>query len=358
MVLKKDLPSPFLRESDEEKGEAEHSPTPKGEGASRRKGRARSRSTSTGLDQRILSFPLPPGNYASLQAGAAGQIFYLAAPKQAKAAAVAAAAVAAAATLMRYDLDRRRSSTVQAGVIGYELTPDGRKMLYATGGGNWFIASTRRQRGRRRRPARARRGGGRAGRRLRPPRRPSGDGKLNLDAIEVRVDPRAEWKQIFDEAWRINRDFFYDPNMHGADWPAMKKKYEPFLPHVTNSGDLYRVIRWMLSELAVGHSYTTPGERLHERKTGPRRPARGRLRGRQRPLPVQEDLRRAELDAGTAVAADRAGREREGGRVPARGPRQRPEAADRGVLAVREHGRQVDRDHRRPERRTARAAAR
>ena len=133
-------------------------------------------------------------------------------------------------------------------------------------------------------------------------------GKLNLDAIEVRVDPRAEWKQIFDEAWRINRDFFYDPNMHGADWPAMKTKYEPFLPHLTSSGDLYRVIRWMLSELAVGHSYTRPGERLYDTKTVHGGLARGRLRDRQRPLPLQEDLRRPELDAAAALAADRAGR--------------------------------------------------
>src|SRR5262249_36565109 len=91
--------------------------------------------------------------------------------------------------------------------------------------------------------------------------------KLNLDAVEVRVDPRAEWKEIFEEAWRINRDFFYDPSMHGADWPAMKAKYEVFLPHVNNSGDLYRVIGWMLSELAVGHSRYMPGERVNEKKT-------------------------------------------------------------------------------------------
>ncbi|HEY1189155.1 MAG TPA: PDZ domain-containing protein, partial [Gemmata sp.] len=97
-----------------------------------------------------------------------------------------------------------------------------------------------------------------------------GDGKVNFDSTEVRVDPRAEWNQIFEEAWRINRDFFYDPNMHGADWPAMKKKYEVFLPHLTSSADLYRVIRWMLSELAVGHSYITSfGERPFERKTVP-----------------------------------------------------------------------------------------
>ena len=123
-------------------------------------------------------------------------------------------------------------------------------MLYSTGGGNWFIASTAGGGGaapapRAAAPAAAADAGRRAG--AGPAAATGGDGKLNLDAIEVRVDPRAEWKQIFDEAWRINRDFFYDPNMHGADWPAMKKKYEPFLPHVTNGGDLYRVIRWMLS---------------------------------------------------------------------------------------------------------------
>ncbi len=74
---------------------------------------------------------------------------------------------------------------------------------------------------------------------------------------------------MFDEAWRINRDYFYDPHMHGADWPAMKKKYAAFLPDVATRGDLDRLITWMLSELAVGHSYLAPGERLHERKTVP-----------------------------------------------------------------------------------------
>ena len=216
---------------------------------------------------------------------------------------------------------------MQAGVIGYELTPDGRKMLYSTGGGNWFIARPRR----RREPAAGRRGPARLADRsgTGAGRRRGGEGKLNLDAIEVRVEPRAEWQQIFDEAWRINRDYFYDPDMHGADWPAMKKKYEAFLPHLTSGGDLYRVIRWMLSELAVGHSYYTPGERLHERKTVP-----GGLLGadyeiadgRYRFKKVYGGLN---WTPGAALAADRPGRGREGGRVPARRPRQRPEAADR-----------------------------
>ena len=57
-----------------------------------------------------------------------------------------------------------------------------------------------------------------------------GKGKLRTEAIEVRIDPRAEWHQIFEEAWRINRDYFYDPGMHGADWAAMRRKYAAFLP--------------------------------------------------------------------------------------------------------------------------------
>ena len=86
---------------------------------------------------------------------------------------------------------------------------------------------------------------------------------------ELQSWPGKTQKQIYEEAWRVNRDWFYDPTFHGADWAAVKKKYEPFLPHVTSSADLYRVIGWMLSELAVGHSRYTAGERVHERKTTP-----------------------------------------------------------------------------------------
>ncbi len=251
VVLNKNLPSPFLRESDEEKGDGEK-PTPKIE-----KKDAAFAIDFLDIDQRILSFPLPTGSYAGLSAGSTGQIFYVTRPE----AGAGGPGGSAGATLFRYDLDRKRASQVQAGVQAYELTPDGRKLLYSTGGGNWFITSSTG-------------GGGAAPIGARPPTAPApsagGDGKVNFEGIEVRVEPRLEWKQIFEEAWRINRDFFYDPNMHGADWPAMKKKYEVFLPHLTSSADLYRVIRWMLSELAVGHSYITSfGERTFERKTVP-----------------------------------------------------------------------------------------
>jgi tricorn protease len=259
VVLNKDLPSPFLRESDEEKGDQ---PVPKVDF-----NKPPFKIDFADIDQRILSFPLPTGNYAGLSTGAAGAVYYLTRADQGEGGG-GRGGPPSGATLSRFDIDRKRASTVQAGVQAYELTPDGRKLLYTTGGGNWFITSSTGGGGV---PVG---GGSRTGSLPTAPAPsavggPSGDGKLNLDSIEVRVDPRAEWKQIFEEAWRINRDFFYDPNMHGADWPAMKKKYEVFIPHLNNSTDLYRVIGWMLSELAVGHSRYQPGERVHERKTVP-----------------------------------------------------------------------------------------
>lgn len=90
------------------------------------------------------------------------------------------------------------------------------------------------------------------------------DGKLKLDAIAVRVDPRSEWPEIFDEAWRVNRDYFYDPKMHGVDWKAMKAKYAAFLPYLSSRADLNRLIQWMCSELAVGHHRNTPGDPFAE----------------------------------------------------------------------------------------------
>jgi len=89
-------------------------------------------------------------------------------------------------------------------------------------------------------------------------------GRLATADLQVRIDPRAEWEQIFHEAWRINRDYFYDPGMHGADWPAMREKYGRFLPHLATRADLNRVIQWMSSELGVGHHRVGGGDFLFD----------------------------------------------------------------------------------------------
>jgi tricorn protease len=92
--------------------------------------------------------------------------------------------------------------------------------------------------------------------------KPGPDAMLNTSGLQVKISPKEEWQNIFNEAWRVNRDYFYDPNMHGADWNAMKKKYEVFLPDVSSHNDLYRVMQWMFSEIAVGHHrFTGTGDR-------------------------------------------------------------------------------------------------
>ncbi len=134
-----------------------------------------------------------------------------------------------------YDMEEREDKDI-AEMDMYILSADGKKMLYSKDR-SWGIADAGAE--------------------------PSPDkGSINTGSLEVKIDPLAEWPQIFDEAWRINRDYFYDPGMHGADWPAMKEKYAQFLPHLACRSDLNRVIMWMCSELSVGHHRVGGGEQL------------------------------------------------------------------------------------------------
>ena len=189
------------------------------------------------IQQRILALPEPAANYTNLQTGKAGQLFYLDWTPRAGA--------KRGAALKRFDLGKRETKTILSGVSDYHLSAKGKKALIFSPPEKWSIAEVDG-----------------------PP--PATDkGALKIEAIEVRVAPLAEWQQMFNEAWRINRDNFYDPGMHGADWPAMRQKYAAFLPDLTTRNDLYRVIRWMLSELSVGHSGLAPGEPLDRRQAVP-----------------------------------------------------------------------------------------
>jgi tricorn protease len=87
-----------------------------------------------------------------------------------------------------------------------------------------------------------------------------GGGALKIDGLEVRVDPKAAWKQMYREAWRIERDFFYDPNYHGLDLAATEKKYEPYLENISARRDLNYLFWEMLGELTVGHLFAAGGD--------------------------------------------------------------------------------------------------
>src|SRR5689334_6146562 len=180
-----------------------------------------------GISQRVLAVNIPAGDYNNLTAGAAGTFFYTE---------PFTAGVPGALRLQRYQLRERAAAPFLDGSIrSYSISADKKKLLYQAGD-RWGVVATDR-------PAKV------------------GDGPLNVAQLEMRVDPRAEWAQIYRETWRIQRDYFYDAKMHGADWQGIYDKYKPLLAYVGHRADLGYVIAAMGGELTVGHSYlTAPGD--------------------------------------------------------------------------------------------------
>jgi tricorn protease len=239
-VLRRDLPSPLAKESDEEKGvQKDEKPAPAPKPAPEPFS-----IDFEGLNQRILAIPVSTGSYRNLQVGAAGHIYYI---ESTGGEGAFGPAAQEKTTLYHYDLGKRKAEAYMSDVVDYQISADKKKLLYATRGA-WGIVATPS-------PGKTR---------VQP-----GEGKINLEAIEVHIDPTAEWAQIFNEAWRINRDYFYATNMHGANWQTMKDRYAPFLPHLASRSDLNRVIQWMCSELAVGHHRVGGGDFLNQPKTVP-----------------------------------------------------------------------------------------
>ena len=232
-VLPGGVESPLKPESDEETG-ATPSSDAEGDGGEENDGPVHVSVELDGLAQRIVTVPVGEGQFRSLQPGAKGQLYYLRS-QDATTRVARADASGGGWGLRRFDVTEREEETLLPGASAFTLTPDGRKVL-ARVDETWLIASTE------------------------EPEIDPDEGRLAMDAIQVRIDPRQEWAQMLREAWRINRDYFYDPGMHGADWPAVWDRYAQFLPHLATRSDLNRVIRWMLSELAVGHSYSGGGD--------------------------------------------------------------------------------------------------
>ncbi len=249
-VLQKGVPSPLAKESDEEKGTEEEKKTEKQqpekkepEKAEKKKEAKEEKSLKIdleGLEFRILTLPVPPGSYTNLQAGAEGQIFYQELPPRSFF--YVLFGMGGPIKLHKFDLKTRKSELLAEGINSYVLSADNKKILYQAPNLAGIVPAGK----------------------IKP-----GQGKLNTNAIEVLINPQEEWKQIYHEAWRLNRISFYAENMHGVDWNAMYKKYEKFLPHLTCRADLNRLLQWLGSELAVGHHFVGGGDTLAEPKRIP-----------------------------------------------------------------------------------------
>ncbi len=241
VTLQSETLNPFARESDEEEAkeeELEEDAADADTGSSDKKSKKKKKDEDgdgeekeeeevlkidlDGIRNRVIDLPVDAGSYYGLGSAKENQVLYI-------------KREAGKRTMHAYDMEEREDKDI-AEMDMYILSADGKKMLYSKDR-SWGIADAGAE--------------------------PSPDkGSINTGSLEVKIDPLAEWPQIFDEAWRINRDYFYDPGMHGADWPAMKEKYAQFLPHLACRSDLNRVIMWMCSELSVGHHRVGGGEQL------------------------------------------------------------------------------------------------
>jgi len=185
-----------------------------------------------GIADRIVPLPTGGATLRNLKVGKSGELYYLWTP-----ATPAINALSSPGELKRFVMKERTAKTLIGGVDDYFVSADGEKVLLRQGK-SLKVA-----------PA-----GGEI--------KAEAATAVAIEDVSILIDPRAEWRQILREAWRLNRDFFYAPNYHGVDWSAIWKKYEPFLAHAANRSDVTRVMAWMASELRVGHSFSTAGETI------------------------------------------------------------------------------------------------
>lgn len=239
-VLRNDLPSPLAPESDEEKAEAAKSDEAKDADKEEKNGKDEKKDSDKpkaepvridleGIGQRIIALPVPNGNIQGLAAGKEGVLFVsIALPSF-------FGSDSEGYDVRRFELEKRKVKDFLSGVEALDVSSDGSKVLYRKKRA-WTIAASD------------------------DPK--PGEGALATSAIQIRIDPRAEWRQMFREAWLAERDHFYDPGHHGLDLEAAKKLYEPYLDAVAHRADLNYLFREMLNQLTIGHLFVFGGDML------------------------------------------------------------------------------------------------
>jgi tricorn protease len=228
IVLRADDPSPFEPESDEESAEEEGTDDDGDDGEEENGDDDEADETPEvridfgNIGRRTLALPIDASSHTETVAGPEGSVFI-----------AEGADDGPGVTLHKFTLEDREAKEFLTGVSRISVSADGKKMLVRSGK-TWRVVGTDS-----------------------PP--DEGDGNLDL-SLQMRLDRRAEWQQIFDEAWRYERDFFYDPGMHGRDWDAVRERYAPLVPFVRHREDLTYILDQVNGELSVGHSFVFGGD--------------------------------------------------------------------------------------------------
>ena len=242
MVLAADQASPIAPELDDEKA-----PGAEPQSAKRDHGKPAAAAPAaaavppmrvdlTGIESRVVALPLPTAAYTALAAGTHGSLYFLARTDLGR-------YDDRAAGLSRWTAEDRKTEKLAERIESFELSADGEKMLLAV--------SNRKPDA----PAEAGAEEPRPTWVIAPADVPlkAGEGTLSLTGLQVRVDPAAEWMQMYHEVWRIERSYFYDPNFHGAPTASDERRYEPYVASIASRADLNYVFQDMLGEFSVGH---------------------------------------------------------------------------------------------------------
>lgn len=187
-----------------------------------------------GFEERVVILPPNGRRYADL-AAVSGKLLYRRLPR--------IGSDGERSTLMFYDLEKREEKTILDDVAGYELSANRQKLLVRQGSAYAIIE---------------------------PKENQKMDKRIATAGFESNLDPVAEWRQIFNDAWRLERDFFYDPGLHGVDWPAMRERYGALLEDAVTRWDVNYVIGELIGELNSSHTYRSGGdtERSTQRGVG------------------------------------------------------------------------------------------
>jgi len=170
----------------------------------------------SGINNRVTTLPGEAGDYRIVGACDGGLIFI------------------SGGKLIRYNISEEKNEDILERVISAALSADGKMAIYRSGEDYGIIKLT-------------------------PGQKP-GAGKLNLDGLEMKIDPSKEWNQIFVDGWRIFRDYFYVGNLHGVDWKGMRERYSALLPYVGHRADLDYILNEIVAESNTGHSYVDWGD--------------------------------------------------------------------------------------------------
>ncbi|MCK3683348.1 S41 family peptidase [Maribellus sp. YY47] len=234
--LQKEEDSPFKLRSDEEEVKKEEK-NDKGEGEEKeekdkkedkkedKKSEEKNDSIKIdfdGIESRTIALPMPKRNYRMIVTGPEGTAFIGESVPN-----------TSGLTLQKFTLKDREAKEFVSGVSSVSVSSDGKKML-ARAGSSWKIMDT----------------SGASGK----------DGKSLDPELKMKLDRSQEWNQIFEEAWRYERDYFYASNMHGRDWDEVYNRYSPLVPYIKHRADLTYILDQVNGELSVGHSFVGGGD--------------------------------------------------------------------------------------------------